>query len=83
MILPTKHLPPDRAIISVSSEVFGLIRSKSTVSSVWNDLQDKHNASMRYGEVPYDWYILALDFLFLIGAIEERQGRLIKVAKPC
>lgn len=81
MILPTKHLSPNRAIFSVASEIYDMIYDRSTVSSVWNDLQEKHNVSMRQGEVPYDWFILSLDFLYLIGAIEESSGNLIKVVK--
>ncbi|WP_420851332.1 ABC-three component system middle component 6 [Parashewanella hymeniacidonis] len=34
---------------------------------------------MRVGDVPYDWFILALDFLYIVGAIEEKQGLIIKV----
>lgn len=81
MILPTKHLSPDRAIITVASEIFELINNRSTVSSVWNDLQEKHRACMRRGEIPYDWFILSLDFLYLIGAIEEDNGKLTRMAK--
>lgn len=79
MILPTKHLSPERSIISVSSEVFELIGRRSTVSSIWANLQEKHKASLRVGDVPYDWFILALDFLYIVGAIEEKQGLIKKV----
>lgn len=80
MILPTKHLSPDRAIITIASEIFELIHNHATASSVWNELQKNHKACVRQGEVPYDWYILSLDFLFLIGAIEENNGKLIRTA---
>lgn len=81
MILPTKHLSPDRAIITVASEILELINTRSSVSSVWNDLQKKHRACIRQGEIPYDWFILSLDFLYLIGAIGEYEGRLIRVVR--
>lgn len=74
MILPTKHLQPSRALISVASEVLELIGRKSTVSSIWDALQVKHREALRFGEVPYDWYILSLDLLFLMGTIEEQDG---------
>lgn len=74
MILPTKHLHPDRALISVASEVLELIKGRTAVSSVWNALQEKHISTLRYGDVPYDWFVLALDLLFLFGAIEEKGG---------
>ncbi len=78
MILPTKHLSPGRAIISVSSEILELINSHSTVSSVWNDLQVKYKASLRKDKISYDWYVLSLDFLYLINAIDQRNGNLIR-----
>lgn len=81
MILPTKHISLERSLMSVSSEVFELIDKRSTVSSIWNDLQDKHKAALRYGEVPYDWFVLSLDLLFLMGAIEESNGLIKKVKK--
>lgn len=79
MILPTKHLSPERSIISVSSEILELIDTRSTVSSIWNSLQKKHKASLRFSDVPYDWFILALDFLYMVGAIDERNGLIQKV----
>jgi hypothetical protein len=79
MILPTKHLPPNRAIISVSSEIYSLINKRSTISSVWSELQERHKSSLRIGEISYDWFILALDFLYIIGIIEHKSGLLKKV----
>jgi len=79
VILPTKHILPERALISVASEVFSLIEKRATVSSIWNELKDKHREMMRYGEVPFDWFILSLDLLFVIGAIEEKNGIIKKV----
>jgi len=81
MILPTKHLRSDRALISVASEVLELIRDKSTVSSVWNDLQIKYKALLKYGDVPYDWYVLSLDLLYLMGLIYKEDGFLKRINK--
>lgn len=81
MILPTKHLRSDRALISIASEVLELIRKKSTVSSVWNDLQAKHKALLKYGDVPYDWYVLSLDLLYLMGLIYKEDGFLKRTNK--
>lgn len=79
MILPTKHIIPRRALITVASEIYELINNRSTVSSIWNDLQDQHNQSLRYGDVSYDWFILSIDFLFIIGAIEGECGSIKRV----
>ncbi len=81
MILPSKHMAPNRALISVSADVFELIDKRSTVSSVWNDFQEQQKSSLRYGEIPYDWFVLAIDLLFLIGVIEEKNGLLVRITK--
>ena len=70
MILPTKHLSANRALISVASDILNLIDKRSTVSSLWADLQESYEAQLRKREVSYDWFVLALDLLYLIGAIE-------------
>lgn len=81
MILPTKHLSANRSLISVASEVFELIDKKSTISSMWNDLQEKHKSLLRHGDVPYDWYILALDLLYMMGLIEVRNSFIKRINK--
>lgn len=80
MILPTKHLPPDRSLIFLASEISLLVGRNSTVSSIWSDLKKKHSSELRSGEVPYDWFVLALDLLYLMDLIEE-QGGLIRKTK--
>ena len=30
--------------------------------------------------MPYDWFILALDMLFVVGAIENVDGRIRRIA---
>ena len=36
MILPTKHIRPDRALIGVGAEVLGLLVQPMTVSGLWD-----------------------------------------------
>lgn len=79
MILPTKHLPPDRSLIFLSAEALSLIRKSSTVSSIWSDLKEKHKNEFRLGEIPYDWFVLSLDLLYMIGAIDEKDGLIRKI----
>jgi hypothetical protein len=74
VILPSKHIPPNRSLISVAAEVHEFIVAKSTVSSIWNELNEMLSKSMRAGEISYDWFILSLDLLFLLGFIENESG---------
>lgn len=69
MILPTKHLSHNRAILGIGAEILGHLEKPATVSSVW----ERFNASPK-SYVSYDWFVLGLDFLFLIDAIRIEAG---------
>jgi hypothetical protein len=70
MILPTKHLNANRALITIASEILGLIDKRSTVSSLWSDLSEFYDIQLRKEDVSYDWFVLALDLLYILGVIE-------------
>lgn len=80
MILPTKGIAPDRSILGVGGDVLGLMRDGPiAVSTLW-ERYAKHRKRCGYdASVTFDWFILALDFLFVIGAVEfDDRGRLVK-----
>lgn len=76
MILPSKHLSERRALLTVGSEILGLLDRPRTVSSVWEELRGAKGKSHR--RPSYDWFVLALDLLFLMDAVSLRDGLLIK-----
>lgn len=76
MILPSKHLSERRALLTVGSEILGLLDRPRTVSSVWEEVRG--GKSERTRRLSYDWFVLALDFLFLMGAIRLSDGLLMK-----
>ena len=80
MILPSKHLPQDRALLTVGAAILRHLSHPVTVSSLWEQMlravvHQKASSPMRY-----DRFVLALDLLFLIGAIELREGLLVRGA---
>jgi hypothetical protein len=75
MVLPTKHLAPSRSLIFVGAEILGLLERPRTVSSLWDSLQACRSAAGE-PDIPFDWYVLALDFLFIIRAVEMTQNRI-------
>ena len=80
MILPSKTVPPERSLIALGSEVLELLRDSSlTVSSVWTELHVNEKAT-RSIPASFEWFVLALDMLYALGAIElEPSGVLITV----
>ena len=77
MILPSKHIPQDKALLSVGAELLNRLDKPKTVSAIWEDVCK--SASETYVDVThlsYDWFILAIDLLFAIDAIEIHEGLL-------
>lgn len=78
MILPTKGIPPRRALISVGAGILALLVEPKTVSRLWDEYRrgDAVDAGLTF-----DWFVLALDLLFTMDAIELHGGRVRKLAK--
>ena len=75
MILPTKHLPPDRALLTHGALIITALREPKPVSRLWQDARDLEGLA----HLPFEWFVLALDLLFILGAVEIRDGRLARV----
>ena len=79
MILPTKHIRAERALIGIGGELLGLLREPMTVSRLWDEIRARRTIAEPAAPIRYDWFVLALDFLFMIGALEMRRGLLSRV----
>lgn len=74
MILPGKHLSPQRALIGVGAEILSHLDRPCDVSELWDRMRF---ARSQAGTVlGYDWFISALTFLYTINAIDETDGTL-------
>lgn len=75
MILPTKGLEPRMALLSVGALLLRHLDEPKTVSRLWSDIRSD-------AEIPsgftFDWYVLALDLLFSMGAVDQSGGRLAR-----
>ncbi len=75
MILPTKGISPDVALLSVGAKVLALLSEPKTVSRVWDELA---KSTAGQSMMPYDWFVLALDMLYAMGLLELERGRLCR-----
>lgn len=75
MILPSKHMPQDRALLSVGAHVLKFLTHPKTVSALWEEL-NRQNTGLATPprRITYDWFMLALDLLYTLGAIELESG---------
>ena len=71
MILPSKHIPNEKALLTIGAELLKYLDSPKTVSAVWERMRISVHVS-------YDWFILVLDLLYTIEAIEIHDGLLMR-----
>jgi len=68
MILPTKHIPQNEALIGVGATVLAHLSGPMTVSGLWERLRSERNVGT------FGRFVLATNLLFLIGAVDLRDG---------
>lgn len=75
MILPSKHLPQDRALLTVGARVLTFLAHPKTVSAIWEEL-NRHDTGLSAvpQRITYDWFLLSLDLLYALGTIELESG---------
>ncbi len=76
MILPAKHLKQDRALLGVGSEILAALTGEQTVSELWEAVQQRRLQVV--SPLSFDWFVLALSFLFAIDALSFEKGILTK-----
>ncbi|MCX6880793.1 MAG: hypothetical protein NTW21_44375 [Verrucomicrobia bacterium] len=81
MILPTKHLAQDRALLTVGARILPALEHPITVSALWEQLSRDSVSPTTPNSLRYDAFVLALDLLFLMGTIQLNDG-LLKRTKP-
>lgn len=80
MILPTKRITQDRALMSIGAQVLVYLNEPKTVSKLWDEVRLSRDPHLGYAPLSFDWFVLSLAFLYGIKAIEMSRGRLQKSA---
>jgi len=75
MIIPTKHTKLANSILGIGSEILKKTNDEQTVSSLWENLRDSSEINS------FEQFILGLDFLFILGVVEFKDGLLVRVGK--
>lgn len=78
MILPTKGIPPSKALLAVAGEALRSLDGIKTVSKLWDDFRARSDPR---GEVTFDWFVLSLDLLFIVGIVELEHGRIRRMRR--
>lgn len=75
MILPSKHIPEDQALIGVGATVLKHLGSPQTITSLWESVRNEKNVGT------YERFVLALDFLHIMGVVGLNKGMIKRVAE--
>jgi ABC-3C biological conflict system middle component len=82
MILPSKHLSESRTLIRVGAEILSQLAEPCAVSELWERVRAAR--ADRSGETPlsFDWFVLALTFLYTIFAVDISDGLIAAGRRP-
>jgi len=70
MILPSKHISEDQALLGVGAVLLRNLEQPQTVTSLWGKVRDNRSVGT------YERFVLALDLLHITGIINLSQGML-------
>lgn len=79
MLLPTKELEPQRALLTIGATLIGLLETPATVSGLWERFSPDPSEEREEPKITFDWFALALSMLFAIGAVSWNEaGQLVR-----
>ncbi|MEU0527868.1 ABC-three component system middle component 6 [Streptomyces niveus] len=79
MLLPSKSIAADQALIAVGAQILVQLESPGSVSAVWQRLANWRNERKMPSAIPFWWFALSLDVLFAAGAVVIQDGELGRV----
>jgi hypothetical protein len=73
MIMPSKYLREDEALIGVCAALLPCIDKNRSLSALWED------AKTTLEMINFERFVLALDLLYLLGVVEIHKNEIVKV----
>ncbi|MFB6654075.1 ABC-three component system middle component 6 [Streptomyces microflavus] len=77
MITPTKGIAPDRCLLAIGAQILLQLDEPRTVSQAWSRLKNWRAEHAHISPVSFGWFVLALDVLYTMGAVELVQDVLV------
>lgn len=68
MILPTKHISEEQALIGIGAVVLRHVERPQTITSLWDKVRDEPSVGT------FERFILALDLLYIVGVVDLSRG---------
>lgn len=77
MILPKKHLSISESYYGFGAFLLEKLKEPKTVETLWNEYKEAYAAKLYSVKFSFDQFVLALDYLYLIGAIMQNEEGVI------
>lgn len=68
MLLPTKGISAERALLTLGSDLLSLLDRPASVSVLWDSFANEKKKGRE--RTTFDWFSLALAALFAMGLVE-------------
>lgn len=78
MILPTKHTHFSESLLGFGAYLLKKTDSIKSIDSLWNEYQNDMSKKQYTAKHSFDNLLLTLVFLHLIGAVEEKDGGVVR-----
>lgn len=78
MLLPTKTLSPSRSLISIGGVLLRILDERKPISRAWEDFKRVHYLAPNAPKVTFAMFVMALDVLYMIGAVSLIRGQLVR-----
>jgi len=72
MILPSKHISEDQALLGVGAVLLGALDKPQTVTSLWEKVREHRAVGT------YERFVLAVDMLHITGVVTLSQGMIVR-----
>lgn len=69
MLLPSKFIEPDQALLTLSGQILLQLDEPRSIHETWSRLNNWRMARHMQSAVPFWWFALALDVAFTLGAV--------------
>lgn len=79
MILPKKHLSLDESLFGFGAYLLDNIGKNSNIDRLWRTYLSDYKNNIYSVKFTFDQYIITIDFLFAINAIEINQKGELKL----
>ena len=78
MIVPSKSIREDLALLTVGAQILERLEAPATVNALWDRVTELRSQRHSASALPFWWFALALDLLYSMGVVELINGEVTR-----